>query len=132
MGRNEFATRNGINNTNYISNVTQIGTSSNWSRIASGVRSHTLALKEDGTLWAWGLNNHRQLGDGTSNNRNLPTQIGVENDWLEISAGEYFSLAIKQTSSLWAWDKTQMGNWATVHLSLKVLPRINQQYGCLE
>src|SRR5690606_10666677 len=88
--------------------VTQIGTSSNWSKIATG-RSHTLALKDDGTLWAWGLNNHRQLGDGTSTNRNLPTQIGADNDWLEISAGEYFSLAIKTDGSLWAWGQNTNG-----------------------
>src|SRR5919199_510546 len=36
---------------------------------------HNLALKEDGTVWAWGKNNYGQLGDGTTTNRNTPVQV---------------------------------------------------------
>lgn len=38
---------------------------------------HTLALKTDGTLWAWGFNGEGQLGDGTFDDRNYPVQIVV-------------------------------------------------------
>ena len=38
----------------YLTNVTHI---------ASGF-AHVLALKDDGTVWAWGYNNYGQLGDG--------------------------------------------------------------------
>lgn len=41
--------------------------------IASG-ESYGIALKNNGTLWAWGLNNYGQLGDGTGTNRPIPQQ----------------------------------------------------------
>ena len=43
-------------------------------QIACGVE-HTIALLEDGTVWAWGANEFGQLGDGTNTNRNTPTRI---------------------------------------------------------
>ncbi|MBQ3462464.1 MAG: hypothetical protein IJH36_05020, partial [Clostridia bacterium] len=36
---------------------------------------HTIALKEDGTVWAWGYNNKGQLGDGTTIDRAYPVQV---------------------------------------------------------
>ena len=40
----------------------------NWVAVAAG-DDHTLALKADGSLWAWGNNAKGQLGDGTSANK---------------------------------------------------------------
>jgi alpha-tubulin suppressor-like RCC1 family protein len=81
-----------------------------WLKIAPG-GSHTLAIKNDGTLWAWGNNFHGALGDGTFTNRNTPVQIGTDANWRDISANEEvnatpksnFSLAIKTDGTLWAW-----------------------------
>src|SRR5882672_170511 len=42
----------------------RLGADTNWVNVAAG-NSHTLALKADGTLWAWGENHGWQLGDGT-------------------------------------------------------------------
>ncbi len=36
---------------------------------------HAVALKTDGTLWAWGNNDHGQLGDGTTTERYSPVKI---------------------------------------------------------
>lgn len=36
---------------------------------------HSLALKNDGTVWAWGLNRNGELGDGTFVNKHSPTQV---------------------------------------------------------
>ena len=52
----------------------QIGSDTNWLSIAAG-GAHTIALKSDGTLWAWGWNAYGQLGDGTNTDRWSPVQI---------------------------------------------------------
>ena len=37
--------------------------------------NHNLAIKADGSLWAWGGNDYGQLGDGTTTNRNTPAPV---------------------------------------------------------
>ncbi|MDR0791285.1 MAG: putative Ig domain-containing protein [Methanomassiliicoccaceae archaeon] len=64
---------------------------------------HTVAIKADGTLWTWGSNTYGQLGDGTNNSRQLPAQIGKDNDWTTASAGNYHTVAIKADGSIWSW-----------------------------
>jgi len=81
---------------------TQAGIENNWAGITAGER-HTLAVKTDGTLWAWGANTYSQLGDGTNITRTAPVQIGTDQDWKQISAGYYSSRALKYDGSLWIW-----------------------------
>ena len=54
--------------------------------------AHTVMIKEDGTLWAWG----GEYG-------NSPTQIGTDSDWAYVSAGMGHTVAIKKDGTLWAW-----------------------------
>jgi alpha-tubulin suppressor-like RCC1 family protein len=54
-------------------------------------------------LWGWGFNSSGQLGLGDTTIRSSPNQAGALVDWLKISAGRYYTLAIKQTGTLWAW-----------------------------
>ena len=57
---------------------------------------HTLGVKNDGTLWAWGTNTNGQVGDGTTITRLSPVQITTATNWTtNITAGYNFSLAIK-------------------------------------
>lgn len=84
----------------------QIGTANNWKEVAcsmDGIYSFTLAVKTDGTLWAWGSNTYGQLGDGTQINKNYPIQVGTDTDWETVAAGLSHSLAIKQNGTLWGW-----------------------------
>jgi hypothetical protein len=65
-----------------------------YSKVSAGT-NHTLALKSDGTIWSWGYNVFGQLGDGTTANRYYPVQIGNDSQWITISAGKDFTLALK-------------------------------------
>ena len=86
----------------------RIGTSNDWSAIAAG-DSHTMALKSDGSLWAWGSNDYGQLGDGTNISRLAPVRIGTNNDWIVVAAGQLHTLALKSDGSLWAWGWNLLG-----------------------
>ncbi len=68
---------------------------------------HTLALKYDGTLWAWGNNYAGQLGDGTTEHRSKP--VKVLDRVKAISAGVRHSMAIRQDNSLWVWGSNADG-----------------------
>ena len=75
----------------------------------SAGRSYCLAVKSDGTLWAWGNNQNGQLGDGTKIGRSMPVQIGTDTDWSKVTAGKTHSLGIKKDGSLWAWGNNVYG-----------------------
>ncbi|KJR41726.1 hypothetical protein MCHI_002378 [Candidatus Magnetoovum chiemensis] len=45
-----------------------------WTAVAAG-SEHSLGIKTDGTLWAWGYNHYGQLGDGTTTNSTTPVQV---------------------------------------------------------
>ena len=48
---------------------------------------HTLAIKSDGTLWAWGYNEHGKWGIGnTINLITSPVQVGTEKNWCIVQA----------------------------------------------
>ncbi|MEN0081119.1 T9SS type A sorting domain-containing protein [Flavobacterium lindanitolerans] len=89
---------------------TQIGTDTDWKAIAAG-EGFSLAIKTNGTLWAWGTNTNRCFGNGASTvtTYNVPTQIGTQTDWKEISGCGQYVLAIKDNGTLWAWGNNDYG-----------------------
>jgi alpha-tubulin suppressor-like RCC1 family protein len=99
----------GIGTADQSKNIpTRIGKDSDWTDVAAG-GYHALAIKKDGSLWAWGLNVYGQLGDGTSDEHDIPVRVGSANDWQAVGAGTVASYAIKKDHSLWAWGNNQFG-----------------------
>src|SRR5690349_12371564 len=100
----------------YKTEPIQIGTASNWETVSAGANT-SLAIKTDGTLWAWGDNFWGQVGDGTfGNQKTVPTKIGTATNWKSIAAGMMFSLAIKTDGTLWTWGSNtdgQLGHTAS-------------------
>jgi len=90
-----------------IVSLHRIGNETDWTSIAAG-DSGCLAIKSDGTLWAWGENLHCQLGDGTKITRPTPVPSIPGNDWKQVAAAGANSLALKNDGTLWAWGN----NWA--------------------
>jgi alpha-tubulin suppressor-like RCC1 family protein len=82
------------------------GSSDDWDTVVVG-GTHTLAIKKNGSLWAWGENFFGALGLGEIFVNDIlwvPTKI--ENDsWLDVTAGESHSLGIKTNGTLWAWGR---------------------------
>jgi alpha-tubulin suppressor-like RCC1 family protein len=81
---------------------------------------HGLAIKGDGSLWAWGDNSKGQLGDGTTEPRAAPLRVGADSGWVSVAAGVSHSLAIRRDGSLWAWglnDQGQLGDGSTANRS---------------
>ena len=74
-----------------------------------GGGTHTLALKQDGTVWAWGANEHAQLGDGSKTNRNFPVQVQGLDSVIAVAAGGAHSLALKSDGTVWAWGNNSNG-----------------------
>ncbi|MET0553063.1 MAG: chitobiase/beta-hexosaminidase C-terminal domain-containing protein, partial [Vicinamibacteria bacterium] len=80
--------------------------------------NHTLALRTDGTVWAWGANNVGQLGNGGGTTpQGSPVQVGPSGTPLtsvvQVAAARDFSLALKSDGTVWAWgsnDSGQLGN----------------------
>lgn len=72
----------------------RVGTDNDWKSVFIGV-SATLAQKNDGSLWAWGIISDGQLGDGTTTDRPAPVRIGMATDWSLFASG--YELSFKET-----------------------------------
>lgn len=85
-----------------------------------------LALKSDGTVWAWGYNSFGQMGDGTLSSRYLPVQVSGLTDVISIAAGErYFATAVKSDGTVWAWGNNydgQLGNGSSGNQAYSATP----------
>jgi alpha-tubulin suppressor-like RCC1 family protein len=101
---------------------TQIGSDTDWSAVSAG-GSHSHALKSDGTLWGWGYNQgNYQLGEGTTDEKNIPTQIGSDTDWSNICAGGAHSAALKTDGTLWGWGSNLIGQLGDGNKDRKAIP----------
>jgi hypothetical protein len=104
-----------------ISRPTKVG--DGYQSIAVG-NSHALAIKIDGSLWAWGANDQGQLGDGTTQARSMPVAVG--SGFVSVFAGGQgalgHSLGIKSDGSLWAWGNNKLGQVGDGTLTSRTQP----------
>lgn len=86
---------------------------------------HSLALKSDGTVWAWGWNAYGQLGNGTTTNSSVPVQVSGLGNASSIASGpaSFHSLVVRSDGTVWAWGTNfwgQLGNGSTTNSSIPV------------
>ncbi len=91
-----------------------------WLEVKSNFRT-TCARKSDLTLWCWGFNQRAQQGNGSRVNSFLPVQttgveVGatVENDWVGLFVGDFFSCAQQSDQTVWCWGSNSFGQIAQV------------------
>lgn len=87
--------------------------------VAAG-SNYSVALRADGTVWAWGANGGGQLGNGTTASSSIPIQVrgpggaGVLSGIVAIAAvaaiQSQFVLALKNDSTVWGWGANSYGN----------------------
>jgi alpha-tubulin suppressor-like RCC1 family protein len=111
-GENELGQLGYANNEQNVTLPAQVGLDTNWASVAAGAE-YSLAIKTDGTLWAWGDDKYGQLGLGTIQGAQAqtPTQVGTDTNWATVSANYTgtLTLATKTDGTLWAWGSDSYG-----------------------
>jgi len=89
--------------------VTTFAGGTNWKQVAGG-SDHTAAIKTDGTLWIWGLNDQGRLGTNTTTLRSTPvTTFAGGTNWKQVAAGDAVTSGIKTDGTLWVWGANNNG-----------------------
>ena len=127
-GNNELGGLGIGTNTNRSSPV-QIGALTNWASVAAGgglsAATSALAVKTDGTLWAWGGDDRGQLGLNTAvlqSGRSSPVQVGALTNWSQVAGGNYSSFAIKTNATLWSWGYGATGRLGSTAVTSRSSP----------
>jgi alpha-tubulin suppressor-like RCC1 family protein len=94
---------------NKSSPVSVIGGFTDWCQVAAGLRGG-LAVRTNGTAWAWGYNGTGALGDNTTTNRSSPVSVvGGFTDWCQVAgsgnstSNGNFSLGVRTNGTAWGW-----------------------------
>ena len=112
----------------------RIGSDTDWVAVSCGYY-HTLALKVDGSLWAWGDNALAKLGLGDLVDRSSPTRVGTWNGWEKLPTGSmsqsFYSVVAGRNGTLWAFGdnwKRQIGLASVeTRIPARVIPLSPQQ-----
>ncbi|MFL6335175.1 MAG: S8 family serine peptidase [Pyrinomonadaceae bacterium] len=77
--------------------------------VAAGF-THSVALKSDGTVWAWGANGEGQVGTGNFTQPVVPTPVQVTglSNVKAIAAGANYTLAVKTDGTVWGWGSNSV------------------------
>src|SRR6516225_3038527 len=68
-----------------------------------------VALKKDGSVWAWGLNDHGQLGQGDNFPSSSPLQVTGVSNIVKVVAGDAHVLALRADGAIFAWGLNAEG-----------------------
>lgn len=118
---------NGLGNLGIGSSATQsltvvtVSGLSDVAHLAAGGH-HVLARKNDGTVWAWGMNGNGQVGNGTTTNASVPVLVQGLPPIASIGAGANHSLAVAVDGSVWAWGYNVHGQLGDGSQTRRLLP----------
>ena len=96
-------------NTGYKHTPVQVSGLGGVVAIACG-EAQTIALKSDGTVWAWGFNKYGGLGDGTVEDRYTPVRVSGLSGVTSIASGMWSAAALKSDGTVYAWGYNGYGN----------------------
>jgi len=84
----------------------------------SATGGNTVALKRDGTVWAWGINTGGQLGDRTTTDQWSPVRVAGLTGVVAVSTAQEYTIALKDDGTVWAWGINaggQLGDGTTTN-----------------
>jgi alpha-tubulin suppressor-like RCC1 family protein len=96
-------------------------------QVAAGT-NFDLALRSDGTVWAWGQNEDGQLGNGTTNDSAVPVQVTGLSRVTQIAAGYDSAMAaltqgfITNLTTVWTWGDNDYGQLGDGTLASRSTP----------
>jgi|LauGreDrversion2_6_1035139.scaffolds.fasta_scaffold02586_2 alpha-tubulin suppressor-like RCC1 family protein len=90
--------------------VTVVGGITTWSQIVAKNGFHSLGIRSDGVLYAWGWNNYGQLGDNSTSSRLSPiVVVGSISTWSQVSPASQHSLGLTSAGIAYAWGDNTGG-----------------------
>lgn len=92
----------GAGTNGYLELIQQFTPSSSWAMVSTYHWS-SFAIKNDGTLWAWGANGG-VLGLNDTASRSSPVQIGTSS-WTHVHAAESTVVAVRSDGTVWSWGQ---------------------------
>ena len=121
-GYNSYGGLGDNTRTHRSSPVQTVAWGSNWKQVSCG-RTHTTAIKNDGTLWTWGGAGYGQLGDNTTARKSSPVQtIAFGTNWKQVATAADHVIAIKTDGTLWLWGKNTFGQLGDNSVTQKQSP----------
>lgn len=82
--------------------------------------AHTLALSDEGVIYAWGANSYGQLGTGNRANMGSPAKVvSPEERFVEIAASHYshISASMCQTGKVYMWGQCRGQSITSPHVT---------------
>ncbi|NTV89310.1 MAG: hypothetical protein HGA22_02950 [Clostridiales bacterium] len=107
-GSNFSSSYGGIAKTNFKNKPVQVANLDRIVSVAAGAR-HTVAIKNNGTVWAWGDNDYGQLGNGMYRPDETPYQVSGVTDVVAAAAGGSHTVVLKKDGTVWAWGNNSFG-----------------------
>lgn len=62
-----------------------------------------VCIKNDSTVWAWGINDYGQLGNGINIDSEIPTSVLNLSNIVILSANYDYNLALEKNGTVWFW-----------------------------
>lgn len=100
-------------------------TNSLWIDVARGSSGFWLAVRSDGSLWAWGQNSSGELGNGDTTPSIIPNpiRIGTGDTWVDVSAALTSSYGLTADGRLYTWgENDENGKLGTGDTNTRYVP----------
>ncbi len=89
----------------------QVGIQTDWTAVAMSASTHGCGIRNGDSLWCWGGNTFGQLGQGTTSDVELPSQ--VPGSWSTVGVGSRHTCAVATDGGLWCWGRAEDGELGT-------------------